>query len=119
MLKLLRFTTLYLISLVIGSLTFAYAYNQNNPLDRRGEGVSEISGWLVKNVNYIPAIDPTFVSAVEFDLDSAAAEVHAKLVSASGQYVPCTHQGNNHWFCHFEGVRIASIDELRVIAVSR
>ena len=41
----------------------------------RGEGAGEISGYMVSNLHFRLAEDPTLISAVDFDLDAPASEV--------------------------------------------
>jgi hypothetical protein len=115
----LRFYLLVLFGLIFSSISFAFAYSNNDLSDRRGESASAISGWVISNVQYKFASDPTQLSAIEFDLNSSAGEVRVKLSSKSPGYFTCFNTGDYHWHCHTSGVVVANMDELRVIAMNK
>jgi hypothetical protein len=116
---LFRFYLTLLFGLVLGSVSIAFAYSNAAANDRRGESASEISGWLINNVQYKFASDSTQIGAVEFDLNSPAGEVCVRLSSKSPVYFACLNTSNYHWHCNTSGVVVANMDELRVIATSK
>lgn len=113
--QLLKFYLALLISLAVGSASFALAFSNLEP-GPRGKGGGEISGWTVSNIHYTLAADPSQMSAVEFDLDAPAGQVRVRLGGSESAYFSCNHAGNNHWRCSLSGVSVASATELRVVA---
>lgn len=96
---------------------YAFA-SSDSGVKASGEGTGLISGWTTFNVDYQLANDPAFVNSVSFDLDAPAGTVSVKLSSRSTVYTNCINVNAYHWQCDFpSGVSIASMDELRVIAV--
>lgn len=96
---------------------YGFASSNSGP-KASGEGVGAISGWTVSEMKYQLSSDPSLVSGVSFDLDAAAGRVSVKLSSSSTAYSNCTNTGGYHWQCDFPaGISLASLDELRVIAV--
>jgi len=115
MLKIFRFAFLWFFVVIIGCTTYAYASSVIPP--RQGEGASPISGYVVTNVKYRPAIDPSKIDLVEFDLDEPAMMVKIKLVSTDAEFHACINVGARLWRCELNpAVSVSSIDELRVIA---
>ncbi len=83
----------------------------------RGEGASQISGYVVTNVKYHLANEPSKIDIVEFNLDGPATVVKIKLVSADLNFYSCTRANAYLWRCEVNpAVDISSMDELRVIA---
>jgi hypothetical protein len=96
---------------------YGFASSNSGP-SASGEGVGVISGWTVSEIKYQLSSDPSWVSGISFDLDAAADTVAVKLNSSSTAYTNCVNTGGYHWQCDFSaGISLASMDELRVIAV--
>ena len=107
----------------------AYAFTASNTLPstaaaEAGGGTVAVSGYTVSNLAYTFSADGTSVSAVGFDLDSAANDVKVALTSGTpvhGDWVDCgASGGSTPWAvtCSF-GTPIAngSADNLAVVAV--
>ena len=85
-----------------------------------GEGVGAISGWNVSNISYQPSSDPSKISAVEFDLDSAARTVFVSLASGDATFYACANTYAYHWQCDIAGgMNVSSMDEARVVASNK
>jgi len=110
---------LYVTCIVIGIVAFpvyAFASSNSGPA-ASGEGASTISGWVVSNLSYQLANDPSFVSGVSFDLDGTAGTVSVKLNSSGASYTACTNTYEYHWQCDLSsGMRLSDMSEFRVIA---
>ena len=105
--------------LFLGAILFpvsAFAASRSGT-ESSGEGAAQISGWNVSNVHYQLSDDPSFVNGVAFDLDAPAGRVAVKLIAGATTYYPCTNPATYHWECSVQGVKLSSMDELRVIAV--
>ncbi|HEX9331690.1 MAG TPA: hypothetical protein VF896_07370 [Anaerolineales bacterium] len=113
------FFKLYVICIVIGIVAFpvyAFASSNSGPA-ASGEGASTISGWVVSNLSYQLANDPSFVSGVSFDLDAAAGTVSVKLNSSGAVYTACTNTYGYHWQCDLSsGVKLSDMNEFHMIA---
>jgi len=111
---------LYVICIVIGIVAFpvyAFASSNSGPA-ASGEGAATISGWVVSNLSYQLANDPSFVSGVSLDLDGAASTVSVKLNSSGAIYTTCSNTYEYHWQCDFSsGAKLSEMNEFRVIAV--
>lgn len=81
-----------------------------------GAGASEVSGYLVQNVRYIsPSSSPDRIVGVSFSLDGPAAVAKVSL-ERDGGWVDC-HKGKGwSWSCPVEGLPIATVDQVRVLA---
>ena len=95
----------------------AQASSGTNQVPKRGEGVGKISGYDISNIHYQLAEDPSYINAVELDLDGPAREVMIGFDSASDQMFTCFNGGQQHWFCKVNDVKLSLIDTLRVIAI--
>ncbi len=101
---------------VIFSLTYAHA-SQSIELDQRGEGTGRVSGITVTNIKYrLSSIDPSRVDAVTFDVADFQGNISVKLVSSSNNFYSCILQSGSRWLCPVDGVNVASIDAVRVVA---
>jgi hypothetical protein len=115
MFKITRIVLLWFLVAIIACAIYAYA-SSTVPI-RGGEGASRISGYVVTNVKYHLANEPSKIDIVEFNLDGPATVVKIKLVSADLNFHSCIHANAYHWRCEVNpAVDIASMDELRVIA---
>jgi hypothetical protein len=96
-----------------------YAFTSANTGPKAsGEGVSPISGRVVSNVKYELADNSSLIESVSLDLDGKADTVSIRLSTKSAMYATCSNVYGYHWQCDFYGtVRLADMDELRVIAV--
>ena len=96
---------------------YAFASSNTGP-KVSGEGASTISGWVVSNVQYQLANNPSFINSVSLDLNGKADTVSVRLSTQSATYTTCTNIYEYHWQCDFFGtLRLADMDELHVIAV--
>jgi len=115
--KLIRFQLIALFLVIAFYSVYALASSETGGLQTGGEGTSPISGWIVSNVYYQLGQDPSNISAVEFDLDSSAAEVQVSLNSSSAAFYSCENVSGTHWLCNtYSQVSVAGADEFRVIA---
>ena len=96
---------------------YAFA-SANTGYKASGEGASAISGWVVSNVKYQLADNPSFIRSVSLDLNGKADTVSIRLSTEGATYTTCTNIYKNHWQCDFfDAMRLADMDELDVIAV--
>jgi hypothetical protein len=96
---------------------YAFAASETIGPQTGGEGISPISGWTVSNLHYQLGQDPSTISAVEFDLDSSAAQVQVSLNSSDVAFYSCENVSSTHWLCNTDSqVSVAGADQLRVIA---
>jgi hypothetical protein len=58
------------------------------------------------------------VGGVEFDLDGPASQVVVGFDNASNHTFNCYSVSGFHWLCEVNGVEVAQINALRVIAVN-
>jgi hypothetical protein len=115
--RFIRLQILALFFVIAFYSVYALAASETTGLPTGGEGVSPISGWTVSNVHYQLGQDPSKISAVEFDLDSSAAQVQVSLNSSSAVFYVCQNTSDTHWFCNtYSQVSVAEADELRAIA---
>jgi hypothetical protein len=115
------FRNLLLVLLVTVSLftVSAYASSETNLSPIGGEGASMISGFHITNLQYRLANDPAKIRAVEFDLDGSATQVAVGFDINPGVTFNCRNVSGYHWRCDVDGVQIAGINELRVIALGQ
>ncbi len=110
---------LFAFALILGVALFsvpAFA-SSHSGVEISGEGVSQISGWVVSNVSYQLAENPSQVKSVSFDLNAPAGYVSVKMVSNSMDFSTCSNRGGYHWQCDLHAnVTISSMDEFRVVA---
>jgi hypothetical protein len=111
---------LFVSALFLGIAMFsisAYA-SSSSGADAFGESAASVGGWTISNLEYQFSNDPSMVSDVTFDLDGPADQVSVKLISQAQDFAECSNVGGFHWQCAFPGgIRLASMDEFRVIAV--
>jgi hypothetical protein len=115
-----RLVKLFAFTLILGTAFFPiYAFASSNmEAGAHGEAAAPINGWVISNVKYQLAQDPTMVQSVTLDLDEHADNVSVKLDSNSNEFTACTNTNATHWQCTFApGVKLSSMDEFRVIAV--
>ena len=115
--RFLYFSLLSLIILTASFATFAFASSRTGqPVD--GEGMSPISGYVVTNVHYVLAEDPSRLVAVEFDLNDTAIVVKASASSLGNPYFFCQNTSGYHWVCDFDSsLGIPDLSELNVVAI--
>jgi hypothetical protein len=115
--KLFRLQITVLFFVIAFYSVYALASTETGGPEMGGEATSSISGWAVSNVRYQIGQDPSKIAAVEFDLDSAAAQVQVSLNSSNAVFYSCKNAGGTHWLCNTGSqVSIADANELRVIA---
>lgn len=84
---------------VAGIIGVAVARTASNtvPTSKSGEGAAAISGYDVSSVHYtLNATDPTKISAVSFNLDTAppaGSSLKVRLVSGGANWYVCTNTG--------------------------
>lgn len=98
--------------------TYAFASSETNLSSKRGEGAATISGWNITDVQYHLGYDPSKISAVEFNLDSPAFQVTIGFDLDSGRSFNCYNVSGYHWQCAVDGIEVARISNLRVIAIN-
>jgi hypothetical protein len=102
----------------------AYGFTATNtvPGSNAGDGSGTIAGYTVSNIAYtLNTTDPTKVDKVAFTLSAAATSVKAKAVASGSTYQDCTVTGGTSVSCDWPTASeptVASVDQLRVIAVS-
>ena len=116
--KIFRLLVIAFFVSVIFFTTNAFASSETNGSSRGGEGAATISGWNISNIHYRLAEDPGNIEAVEFDMDGPATQVLIRFDTASDRAFSCYNVSEYHWLCQVEGIELARINSLRVIAVS-
>lgn len=115
--KLIRLQIIALFFVIAFYSVYAFAASETNELQTGGEGTSPISGWTISNVHYQLGQDPSMISAVEFDLDSSAAQVQVSINSSDVAFYSCENVSGTHWLCNtYSQVSVVGADQLRVIA---
>jgi hypothetical protein len=114
-----RIIAAFAVALLLGGAAYAFTAANTVPPTKAGDGSGTISGYDVTGVSYnLDAVDPALISSYEFDLDAAAGEVKAKVLSTQVAYDSCVNTVLNHWLCTPTVAPTAlSVDTLRVIAV--
>lgn len=104
----------------ISAGTFALTASNTVADSKAGDGAATISGYAVTNVRYgLATATPSNIDFVTFDLDAAATNVKAKVVSSSTTYTDCTNSAGTSWMCDFSpDPTVASANQLSVISTS-
>lgn len=118
MYKLFRLQMIALFASIIFFATYAFASSDANNFPKSGESASQISGWNITNVHYQLSNDDYELSDIEFDLDGLASQVIIRFDSASDRAFSCYNVDNFHWSCKVDGVELARINSLRVVATN-
>ena len=118
MYKWIRIYILAAIAFVTIFATNASASSDTNQIPKRGQGSTGISGYVISNVHYRPAENPSYLGAVELDLDSPASQVIIGFDNPSDQSFTCHNVDQLHWLCYVENVRIAEINQIKVVSVN-
>jgi hypothetical protein len=123
MLHILRAVAVALVTVVAGSVGYAFAASNSGLSGAGGDGAGAISGYAIANISYaLNMDDPTRLDAVSFDIDAGdpLPSVVVKLVSDSDEWHPCavsTAQVPARATCSLGGaVAVADVDEVRVVA---
>ncbi len=115
-----RSSLLLLLGLLGMLLVFAFAASNSVANSKAGDGEGAIAGYSVSNIHYtLDGTDPSKIAAVSFDLDTAAATVHAAIWDGSQwHWASCTNTGGNSWSCSFSSPLpdVLSATALRVVA---
>jgi predicted ribosomally synthesized peptide with SipW-like signal peptide len=108
-----------LLALIVAVTAGAFtATNTFSGPNRAGDGTGVISGYTVSNIHYtIDNADPSRMTAVQFDLDTTAADVRARV--DNNAWTTCTNTAANTWSCTFGApLSINPAANLEVVAVS-
>jgi hypothetical protein len=123
MLQVLRVVAIALVTVVAGSIGYAFAASNTGLSGAGGDGAGLISGYTVSDISYsLDSSDPTRLDAVNFAIDGGAAtpSVVVKLVSDSDDWHPCVVSNAEvpaRATCALDGlVAVADVDEVRVVA---
>jgi hypothetical protein len=118
MFKLLRLQMIVLLAFIMFFVTYAFASSDTNSFPKSGESAAQISGWNITNVRYQLSEYDHELSAVVFDLDGPASQVLIRFDNASDRAFNCYNVDGFHWSCKVDGVELARINSLRVIATN-
>jgi hypothetical protein len=102
---------------VIVTAMDARASSETNQYPSRGEGVGLVSGYTVSDVHYHLGDDPTYVRAVEFELDKSASQVMIGFDNPSNHFFVCLNSSGDDWICEVDDVELSDVHNLQVIAV--
>jgi hypothetical protein len=116
MFKLLRVLILGFIVSVIVSAMNGQASSETNQYPSRGEGVGLVSGYAISDVHYHLGDDPTYISAVEFELDKPASQVMIGFDNPSNHFFICLNSSGDDWICEVNDVELSDVYKLQVIA---
>lgn len=94
--RLIRLQMIALFLVVAFYSIYAFAAPETHGSQAGGERISPISGWTVSNMHYQLGQDPSKISAVEFDLESAAAQVQVSLNSSGAAFYSCQNISGTH-----------------------
>jgi len=111
---------IFVLVFVIGLYAVRAFASSETRLPMGGEGVNTISGWVVSNVQYHLAQDPSKIAAIEFDLNGRAGVVKVNVRSSQPVFSDCKNITGTSWYCSISPeIEISNIDELRVIATGQ
>lgn len=115
--KIFRFQLSILFMVVISFAVYAFAFSETDLPGSGGEGGGTIGGWVVSNIQYRLAENPSKLSAIEFDLDQPVNTVRASVSSSNQIFFDCFNTSGLHWICNTYSLpEISSMAELRVVA---
>jgi len=117
MFKLLRLQMIVLLASIMFFVTYAFASSDTNCFPKSGESAAQISGWNITNAHYQLSDYDHELRVVVFDLDGPASQVFIRFDSASDRAFSCYNVDSFHCSCKVEGVKLADINSLRVIAI--
>ena len=106
-----------LVVLIFATSAFAFAASITGlpATTRAGEGATVIGGYTVSNLDYVLAVaNPSTVSAVNFTLNAAAADVSVSLDGGT-TFTGCTDLGSNNWSCTTT-TSVAAASQLVIVA---
>ena len=94
----------------------AFASSETGAPSKGGESVAAVSGWTISNIHFQLVEESVEIGAVEFDLDGPASFVTISFDAGQEGNFVCFNTNSCHWKCDVEGVQVAQVGSLRVIA---
>ncbi len=123
--RLVRIAGIAVFAAALSTGAYAFTAGVSVGSSSAGSGSDPVSGYSVSGVHYWQNFaNPPSAIAVQFKItrdedNGLPGTVWMKLVSSSSTWFSCFHAGSNVWYCGVPGgVPIASIDQLRVVAVN-
>ncbi len=114
--KSLKILMLVVLVLALSGFTFALAATNTVPATKAGDGTGTITGYEVSNIHYVlNATNPSNIDSVTFQLDTAAATVHAK-VGPLGSWSSACSFASPTWTCSVAGTSVSTATSLQVVA---
>ena len=96
MIKILKCIFIVVLAAAVAFAFQGYASAEAMAAPARGEGVGQISGYTVTELEIQLGADPSQIGAVAFELDGPAREVWVGF-DAAGEYFPCRRLAGTGW----------------------
>jgi len=114
----LRILVVVVVVFALATVAYASAAANTVPVSKAGDGTGAISGYSVTAIHYVlGATDPTTITSVTFNLDSAPASggtIKIKLVSGGSTWYSCTNV-STVVTCTTTGATVSSANSLEVV----
>ena len=115
MIKILKCIFIVVLAAAVAFAFQGYASAEAMAAPARGEGVGQISGYTVTELEIQLGPDPSQIGAVAFELDGPAEQVWVGF-DAAGEYFPCRRLAGTRWLCEVEGVGTGEVEEIHISA---
>jgi hypothetical protein len=112
-----RFSLIVFALLAMATTYASFAYASSNTFypTSGGDGLGSISGYVIGDVSYHLASDPSRLDSVSFSLNADADFARIQLTDTQSGWYPCTNTEGNQWTCD-ANVSLSAVNQLRVIA---
>lgn len=114
--KLSRFVILISVFFMISYALNAKTSSETNQFPIRGESVAEVSGFIVSDIHFRLADNPSYIKAVEFELDGPASQVMVGFDHPSNRFFSCRKREGHSWICDLDEIDIVDVHTIKLIA---
>lgn len=112
--KSVKIFVLVVMVLAMSGFTYAFAATNTVPATNAGDGAEDISGYVITDVTYTLAADPTTIASVSFTISPSAGFVTIRLVDGSASWYSCNT--GTAITCTTNGATVLAADLLQVVA---
>jgi hypothetical protein len=116
MVKLIRSTLIILLVIVTFYALNIQASSETVQYPIGGESVVAISGYVITNLRFHLADDPSFISGVDFYLDDSASEVQIHFDTESNPSFSCFNPAGYHWVCELDNINTGEVRQISISA---